>query len=68
MELGMVRNRRNDAGAVAQYTRFAEASRQLGCDESEELFDAALRKVAKVRPAEKPKPSAADQSTKRQRG
>lgn len=33
---------------TTQPERFAEASRQLGCDEREEAFDAALRKVAKA--------------------
>lgn len=32
--------------ARSQSTRFEEAARDLGCDESEERFDAALKKVA----------------------
>ena len=31
-----------------QIDRFREAARELGCDESEERFDAALVKVAKA--------------------
>lgn len=42
-----------------QVDEFREAARELGCDESEERFDDALRKVAKAKPkpeGEKPKP------------
>jgi hypothetical protein len=49
--------KRNATGDQTQ--RFIEAARELGCDESEERFDDALRKVAKAKPkpeAEKPKP------------
>jgi hypothetical protein len=35
-----------------QRRRFEEAARELGCDESEERFDAALRKVVKHKPKE----------------
>ena len=40
-----------------QIDRFKQAARELGCDESEEAFDAALRKVANSppQPAEKHK-------------
>ncbi len=33
----------------AQSARFIEAARELGCDESTEAFEAALKKVAKVK-------------------
>jgi hypothetical protein len=33
-----------------QVERFVETARMLGCDESEERFDAALKKVAAHRP------------------
>jgi hypothetical protein len=39
-------NRRSDE----QVSRFKEAARELGCDDSEEAFDEALRKVARHRP------------------
>jgi len=39
-----------------QSQRFIEAARELGCDESEERFDAALRKVASSPPTPKPTP------------
>ena len=38
------------AEAKPQIDRFREAARELGCDESEERFDAALVKVAKAPP------------------
>jgi hypothetical protein len=33
-----------------QSERFKQAARELGCDESEERFEAALRKVVKHKP------------------
>lgn len=33
-----------------QVEKFKEAARELGCDESEEVFDRALRKIAKREP------------------
>lgn len=33
-----------------QSKRFEQAARELGCDESEEAFDAKLRQVAKHKP------------------
>lgn len=33
-----------------QIDKFKEASRELGCDESEEAFDAALKHIAKAPP------------------
>jgi hypothetical protein len=45
----------------SQSERFKQAARELGCDESEERFDRALKKVAK------PVPKAAEPK-KRERG
>jgi len=44
------------ADGADQITRFREAARELGCDESEERFNVALRKVASSPPAPKPTP------------
>jgi hypothetical protein len=41
--------KRNDS-KTAQPVRFEDAARALGCDESEERFDAALKKVAAHKP------------------
>lgn len=38
------------ANDAAQSQRFIDAARELGCDESEERFNEALRKVAKHKP------------------
>jgi len=35
-----------------QTTRFTEAARELGCDESETAFEDKLRKIAKAKPKE----------------
>jgi hypothetical protein len=35
-----------------QVRKFREAARELGCDESDERFDDALRKIAKQKPGE----------------
>lgn len=43
----------------AQSERFKQAARELGCDESEERFDEALRAVAK----HKPKPDQPSQAS-----
>jgi hypothetical protein len=40
-------------GAKSQIERFRETARELGADESEEAFDAALKKVAKEPPPPK---------------
>ena len=40
--------------AKRQIDEFRKAARQLGCDESEKLFQTALRTLAKAKP--KPKP------------
>lgn len=41
-------------GDPDQYARFVETARQLGCDESEENFQRALRKVATAKPVKRP--------------
>jgi hypothetical protein len=40
----------------SQNEAFAEAARELGCDESEARFDAALKKVARHKPPITSKP------------
>lgn len=40
-----------------QVKSFVEAARQLGCDESEERFDAALGKIVKHKPLPDDKPT-----------
>jgi hypothetical protein len=40
-----------------QIAKFREAARELGCDESDERFEEALRAVAKHKPESNPKPS-----------
>ena len=37
---------------VAQSARFIEAARELGCDESPDAFEAAVKKVARHKPVE----------------
>ena len=51
----MPRTRRQTSDHGAQSKKFIETSRELGCDESEERFDEALRAVAKhkSKPVEK---------------
>jgi hypothetical protein len=39
-----------------QPDKFKQAARELGCDESEEAFDAALRKVTAAPPSKSDKP------------
>lgn len=39
-----------------QVSRFKQLARELGCDEDEEAFEAALRKVAQSGPAPKHEP------------
>jgi len=39
-----------DPNAKPQIERFREMARELGCDESEEAFDAVLRKIATAGP------------------
>ncbi len=38
--------------AAAQSARFIEAARELGCEESPDAFEAAVRKVARHKPVE----------------
>jgi len=40
----------------AQARAFRKAARELGCDEGEDRFQAALRTIGKAKPPEKPKP------------
>jgi len=42
---------------AAQSARFIEAARKLGCDESPDAFEAAVKKVARHKPVEE-KPAA----------
>ena len=37
---------------AAQSARFIEAARELGCDESPDAFEAAVKKVARHKPVE----------------
>jgi hypothetical protein len=46
-----------------QHKRFVETARALKCDESEERFDAALRKVAAHKPSQ-----GEDQKGKKEKG
>lgn len=39
-----------------QAEKFVEAARELGCDESEELFIETVKKLAKAPPSPHPKP------------
>ena len=50
-----------EADAAAQSARFIEAARELGCDESPDAFEAAVKKVARRRPLEG-KPSTVENS------
>jgi hypothetical protein len=43
-----------------QYERFLQTARQLGCDEDEETFQRALRKVATAPPVKRPTPPEKD--------
>lgn len=45
-----------DHGAKRQIDKFRDASRELGCDESEDRFDAALKDIAKAPTAKDGKP------------
>lgn len=48
----------------SQHSAFLDAARELGCDKSEERFDAALRKVASSPPTPKPEPKAKPETKK----
>ena len=45
-----------DPNAKPQIERFREMARELGCDESEEAFDAVLRKITTAGPHKKYEP------------
>lgn len=49
--------------SAAQSARFIEAARELGCDESPDAFEAAMKKVARHKPAEE-KPEGSDSPKK----
>lgn len=52
--------RSTKAGAGTQSDKFKQTARELGCDPSEEAFDAKLRTIAKQKPKEpEPKRSTA---------
>lgn len=44
--------KKGTAGDPAQSARFIEAARELGCDESPDAFEAAVKKVARHKPVE----------------
>lgn len=46
------RRKKDTAADPAQFARFIEAARELGCDESPDAFEAALKKVARHKPVE----------------
>jgi hypothetical protein len=46
--------KKTDGATESQSDRFKRTARELGCDESEERFDAVLKAVAKHRPAGTP--------------
>ena len=55
-----------DSVAPKQSEHFKQAARELGCDESEEKFDAALKRVAGHKPSEPSKrPKAKVRNAKR---
>ena len=39
----------------AQFDRFVETARKLGCDEDKERFEKSLGKIAAYKPSKKPK-------------
>ena len=49
----------------SQSDRFMQTARDLECDESEERFNEALKKVAKAKPVPDTKPVASDKATKK---
>lgn len=49
----------------AQATKFADAARELGCDESEKAFNAALKRVATHKPASEPPKAEREPKTKK---
>jgi hypothetical protein len=48
--------RKSPTDTEAQIDRFKELARELGCDESEEAFDQALKKLVGAGPAPKHEP------------
>ena len=49
----MAKNRKAPTDTAAQSARFIEAARELGCDESPDAFEAAVKKVARHKPSER---------------
>jgi hypothetical protein len=50
-----------DMAKKSQVQKFRDAARELGCDESDERFEEALRAVAKHKAQDNPKPSSRDE-------
>jgi hypothetical protein len=42
---------KRDAEATKQIANFKKTARELGCDESEAIFDKAMGKIGKAKPA-----------------
>lgn len=55
MPAGIIMAQKNKPTA-SQADNFKTAARELGCDESEDKFDAALKKVASHKPSRTEKP------------
>jgi alpha-beta hydrolase superfamily lysophospholipase len=51
-----IRGKKDTAADAAQSARFIEAARELGCDESPDAFEAAVKKVARHKPVEEKPP------------
>ena len=50
------RAKKEAASDPAQSARFIEAARELGCDETPDAFEAAVKKVARHKPVEEKLP------------
>ena len=57
------RAKKGTAADTEQSARFIEAARELGCDESLDAFEAAVKQVARQKPVEEA-PATAPQSRK----
>ena len=51
----MTKTRADDLASNEQKNRFIETARQLECDEDKERFEEKLGRLAKAKPAPKPK-------------
>lgn len=59
----MAITRKDTRASMSQLERFKTAARELGADQPEEAFDAALRKIASAPPApQEKKPAKPDKS------